>query len=306
MTAEQLLLAIGEINEETVLAADRPRKQPVPHLWVAVTAVAAAVVIGVLGFVGLLQSQQNKPPVGDPIPPAVTSVVPSTTTQPNGTGGDYDACKVHSFEYHNIDGNLIDYVTSERFEEFRKIYDGENMTIFAFVDYFNVTREQFIEAMKWEGTLTEQMSEHEPYTRGMYVDAIFGDDATLTEWLFSGDIMDEDNYPPVDVMMYEGDCATHQAEYHRIPAELFPLVTHRRLLDYLKYYGCMGESANIVTFVAYCEISREEYIRAMGWEDVLDQTATAHGSECAYTYGEFVDAIYGGDAFHRQRIFARS
>ncbi len=86
MTAEQLLLAIGEIKEETVLAADCPSKRPVAHLWVAVTAVAAAVVIGVLGYVGLLQSQQNKPPVGDPIPPTVTGTNGVSTTTPTETG----------------------------------------------------------------------------------------------------------------------------------------------------------------------------------------------------------------------------
>ena len=300
MTAEQLLSAIGEINEETVLAADRPPKRPVSHLWVAVTAVAAAVVIGVLGYVGLLQSQQNKPPVSDPIPPAATSVVPSTTTQPNGTGGDMNACQVHSQRYHTIDGWLIDFASEERFEEFCQTYDGEDMTIFAFVDYFDITREQFIEAMRWEGHLTEQMSEHEPYTKGMYVDALFGDDVVLTEWLFSGDIMDENNYPPVDVMMYEGECPAHQAAYHRIPKELFSVVSHQRWLDYLRYYGTRGEGANIVTFVAYCEISREDYIHAMGWEDRLHEIAAEYGE---YTCGEVVDAIYGGAPFFREKLF---
>ena len=78
MNNRQLLSAIGELDERIVLAASQPpRRHRVVYAWAV--AAAAVVVIGVLGYVGLLQSQQNKPPVSDPIPPVVTGTTTAST-----------------------------------------------------------------------------------------------------------------------------------------------------------------------------------------------------------------------------------
>lgn len=192
MTAEQLLLAISEIKEETVLVADRPSKRPVTHLWVAITAVAAAVVIGVLGYAGLLRSQQNKPPVGDSVPPVVTSAVESTTTtQPNGTGGDMNACTVHNCNYHNLDGGLLNLASKEEKEAYYATHSGEDFNVVTYVEYFGITREEFVIAMGWEEKLEEPAKVHHPrapYTYGQFIEAIYGDDEELTAWVFSPEI----------------------------------------------------------------------------------------------------------------------
>ena len=68
------------------------------------------------------------------------------------------------------------------------------------------------------------------------------------------------------------------------------------------------EDCNIIAFVNYCNLTREDFVKAMEWEDKLDHTADDHaliiGGTAPYTYGEFVDAFFGDDPALSQRIFS--
>lgn len=132
---------------------------------------------------------------------AVTTTAPLPTEPLDGTGGDENACTVHQFYYHSIDGDLIEYVGQAKMNEFIAAYEGkgEECNIMAFVRYCGLTREDLIQAFGWENTLDQPADSHAyvnwfhqtaPYTRGEFLDAIFGDDATLTERIFSAEIID--------------------------------------------------------------------------------------------------------------------
>ncbi len=302
MNAEQLLFAIGDLSDKTVTSATLPPKRRVVPLWATAAAVAAAVAVGILGYIGFLKTQRQKPPVATPTP-AATTPAPTTTTTVWGTGGDTDACTVHSFEYHNIDGYLLDLVPQEAFNVFIEKYKGEDMTILAFVDYFGITREQFVSAMRWEDKLDMTALQHHPnapYTYGQFVDAVYGDDAELTAWVFDADTL---QYPETkDVYLFDGLCETHQMEYHRINGELIKYVDEDVWNAYLAAHE--GEEANILTFVKFCGITREEYIQALGWEKALDHVATWHGMGYEYTCGDFVEALYGDDEAFREYMFS--
>ncbi|MBE6769069.1 MAG: hypothetical protein E7549_09270 [Ruminococcaceae bacterium] len=300
MNTKQLFLAIGDLDGELIWMG-RPKKQRKP-LYGWMLAAAAAVVVGVLGYAGLMEWRQQQPPVVDPRPTVVT-----TTTAPNGTGGDENACTVHSFEYHNIDGYLLDLVSQEEMDEFTKKYRGEEMTIVAFVEYFHISREQFIAAMRWEDALGMTALHHHPYapyTYGQFVDAIYGDDAALTAWVFNADTL---QYPETeDVYLFDGVCEVHQPEYHRVNGALIEYVGEEKWNAYYAAYGDKGEEANILTFVEFCGLTREEYIHALNWEKALEHPAPLHATWEEYTCGEFVDAIFGDDPAHSERIFAYS
>jgi hypothetical protein len=103
----------------------------------------------------------------------------------------------------------------------------------------------------------------------------------------------------------EGSCTIHDLFYHSIDVRLIRYIGDEKMDEFIESYSGKGEICNIVTFVEFCNISREEFIQVMGWEDVLDQPATEHDDNPPYTYGEFVEAIYGDDAALSERVFVR-
>lgn len=81
MTERQLFLAIGEVDA-TMVASATPFKQKRPvYGWML--AAAAAVVVGVLGYAGLMNAWRDTPPV-EPVTPttAVTTTTTTTTNNP--------------------------------------------------------------------------------------------------------------------------------------------------------------------------------------------------------------------------------
>ena len=86
----------------------------------------------------------------------------------------------------------------------------------------------------------------------------------------------------------ENMCKEHNMMYHAIPTDL------RGCADYIESKGGdLTEEDTIITFVQWAEISKEEFIESMHWEDKLDEIALSHGNGCPYTYGQYLDAIYG-------------
>lgn len=128
----------------------------------------------------------------------------TTTTAENlgGTGGDLVECEIHQPYYHAVSGNF----TSEMFAAWHKYYyeqvkpyeeseDPEGgFTIVAFVEYNNIAREDFPELAGWttrefwDGDLDKPCLVHWedcPYTYNQFLDAIYGEDEELAEWVFA-------------------------------------------------------------------------------------------------------------------------
>ncbi len=122
-----LLQTLGDVDPDLVERAAQPPRKAHPLRWVAaVAAVVMAVGVGIRWY----NPPKHTPPIA---PPTVHSDTPigdttsttmnntvstqptTTTTEPNGTGGDTYSCEAHSSWYHSIDGNLIEYVGADRF-----------------------------------------------------------------------------------------------------------------------------------------------------------------------------------------------
>lgn len=77
-------------------------------------------------------------------------------------------------------------------------------------------------------------------------------------------------------------------------------------------YQCHYPESNIVNFVRFCGITREQYIEMMGWEEVLDEIYTyipslvGEPSYHLFTFGELADAIFGDDPHLSAWVFDHS
>ncbi len=83
MNGEQFFELLGDLDESMIAAAARPpkRRQPV-NAWLL--AAAAAVVVGVLGYAGVLRAWRDAPPVKPPLPVTVVTTE-STAKRPTIT-----------------------------------------------------------------------------------------------------------------------------------------------------------------------------------------------------------------------------
>ena len=88
MTERQLFSAIGEVDAMMVAAAT-PFKQKKPFYgWML--AAAAAVVVGVIGYAGLMRAWQSPPPIEPVTPTTITTTTPTShtpTTHPTAPDG---------------------------------------------------------------------------------------------------------------------------------------------------------------------------------------------------------------------------
>ena len=161
------------------------------------TCAFALVALGAFGVAKSGWLTPDTPPVDDP---AVTA--PTEDNGP-GIGGDGENyCKVHSHQYHaetNFRGksDWLSYLGED--------YDLEDRTIIGFVEFEEITREEFMEVQGWtEETLDEIVWAHGngcPYTQRQFLDAIYGDDPELTAWVFAY----ESNWPHSDKWDLSGD-----------------------------------------------------------------------------------------------------
>ena len=155
--------------------------------------------------------------------------------------------------------------------------------------------------------LDEKLTRHHPdcpYTHREFVDAIFGDDPELSERIFDIDVFDDFSaVVPMGTCGDEDSCTEHQFAYHAIDGDWEKAIGKEKMDAYIEAYSGKGEESNIVSFVKFCGITREQYIEVMGMTDVLDEKLTRHHPDCPYTHREFVDAIFGDDPELSERIF---
>ena len=324
-----LLQTLGDVAPDLVeRAAQSPRKAH-PLRWVAAVAAAAVMVAGV--GVWWQHRPENQPPiinsdtpVGDTTSTTMNTITPTqittTTTEPNGTGGDEKCCVVHNM-YHSIPvspdavgkevydayweqcGDLSDPDLTYPFTEC-----NEPGNIVDFVKFTGITQEEFI-ADVWdqdwmasvggvEAFLDLPFDNGNPYalfTYGDYFEAIYGDDPHLTAWVFhskASSVADDPDW-------------SYQYCYRLYSYPEDPLYNLEGYYPYKSYSSLAGKNASIIGYVKYAGISRETFIEVYGWGDKLDEKATDHFIYAPYTYRQFVDAIYGDDEALRDWVFDR-
>lgn len=129
---------------------------------------------------------------------AKTTTTTTTTVaniDENGTGGDMDGCVEHQFYYHAIDGDW----TQEQIDAFQKAYEelgepDDGFNIVEFVKCLEIPREDFprwaawTTHETWDGDLDKPALAQWrdcPYTYNQFLDAVYGDDQALAEWVFA-------------------------------------------------------------------------------------------------------------------------
>ncbi len=112
----------------------------------------------------------------------------------------------------------------------------------------------------------------------------------------------------------EGSCQKHVMFYHNFDGRLIDYVGSDKVEAYVKENGWYNtyyltreerEEFNIVNFVNHFGITKEAFIAAMEWTDILDQKPETGGffGDCLYTYREYVDALYSGDQALVDEVF---
>lgn len=316
------------------------------HVWMSIVAAAACVALVVGMWQGGLFAPNTPPKVEAPNYDTNTTPTENTTTEPtsggegDGIGGDENVCTVHGMWYHSIpfghnkvgkdlyDGYFASLPKYNPFPKSDKRYPIQDCNypdsnIVAYVQYCGVSREEFIRYMGWDRFIDEmgmtaflnhrytwnpleEERGYELFTFGEYLDAIYGDDPQLSEWVFNGLAAST----AMSGVYYEDDWK-HQ--YHYQPDDYYQnplkdyLLAQEEWQDrdpYAIYQsGLSPELQNIIDFLKFCNIDREKYIEIYGWGDKLDEKATEHFKYAPYTYRQFVDAIYGDDSALRAWVF---
>ncbi len=129
--------------------------------------------------------------------------VTSTTAPLEGTGGDRDSCEKHVMFYHTIGGRLIDYVGSAEVDAYLKKNgwlntshltreEREQINVVHFLNYFGITKQEFITAMQWGDMLDEKPDlekigfgyYNDQYTYREMMDALYSGDQVLIDQVF--------------------------------------------------------------------------------------------------------------------------
>ena len=140
----------------------------------------------------------------------------TTVDENTEVGGGDNMCQEHTFSYHSIPGRLIDLVGEANFHNWIDSlpndthapgYVVERFSIVDFVDQFNVSKEDFLEATRsWMtdeamgrlGVTREEYQETYGYTDAQ-IDAIYSGDQSQINEAFCGDLA---YYNPSDGQLY--------------------------------------------------------------------------------------------------------
>lgn len=131
--------------------------------------------------------------------------ISSNSTDNNEIGGSKLPCSEHSFPYHSIPSTLTQLVDADEYYEWSEALfaesdtynrSGEEFTVLAFVQHFNISREDFTaatrdwmtdEKMQNLGTTQEEYLAEYGYT-DQQIDAIYSGDQAQINAAFCGDM----------------------------------------------------------------------------------------------------------------------
>ena len=224
----------------------------------------------------------------------------TTTTVSNdnaGIGGDAESCVIHSGYYHSYPAVIQKHIGEEKMEAFReyiKSKNDEERNIVTFLVFCGITREEFVALNGWGDSLDEIAHLGAFYTREEFVEAIYGEDEELASWIFSIDAFGSKD-------------GVHQQWYHTTGNALYFYMCEKNgeVDPFGDYYAAIdADERNILALVEFYKITREEFVSIHGWEEKLDELAVEHSVRAPYTYGQFVDAIYGDDEELSEWVFS--
>lgn len=115
----------------------------------------------------------------------------------------------------------------------------------------------------------------------------------------------------------QNSCEKHVMFYHGIDGRLIDYVGSDKVKAYLEEYGIVNtshltreerEQYNVVHFIQHIGLTKQEFIAAMGWTNILDEKPDTDSSGVGYfndqyTYREHVDALYSDDQTLIDRVY---
>lgn len=115
----------------------------------------------------------------------------------------------------------------------------------------------------------------------------------------------------------QDSCEKHVMFYHGVDGRLIDYVGSDAMKAYLKEYGIENtshltreerEQYNVVHFLKHFGMTKEAFISAMGWTDMLDEKPNTEVIGIGYyndqyTYREMADALYSGDQALIDQVF---
>ena len=182
---EEIANRVLERRDEYVARQSQKRKT-----MMKIASVTCAFALVALVGIGAWQAGgQNADPAVENAGTSTTLYTAPTESKDNTGGDGGGGCVIHSVRYHRIPSNFRAY----DIEKWEEAISGnpEDFNIENYVDYFDISREEFIKAMGWDvEKLDEKIDDQEgpwrcPYTYNQFLDAIYGDDVELKNWVFA-------------------------------------------------------------------------------------------------------------------------
>ncbi len=202
----------------------------------------------------------------------------SQDTVDSEIGGDFEPCN-HIYNYHQIDGWLLDYVDSFEPGLYHKYADlflkTEDFNRRAFMDYFGIPKEDYWKIYNKDSILAEP----DAYNIEYYNPDVWFSDDYYKDPLFiqASKIAPEEN----SVTIKPKDDTIHTDRYFTICESLIDYVGEKEFNEFRNKYGGTADF-NILKFVDEFDISRDDFEK-LTQTHFADFTFSIYNSD--YVYG---------------------
>lgn len=210
-----------------------------------------------------------------------------TSDENTGIGGDFIWC-CHRFEYHNIEGNVRDFIESKSpgaFDKFGDMFSPtEDFNVRFCFDYFGIPKE-----MWWDIYDKDFISKHyKDYEMFKFDEDLWFSDTYYMEDIF---LVEPGVCPEANsVYIRPEDDDIHTDRYFTIHPSLINYVGEDKFEEFKnKYAGT--EDFNILNFIKYFNISKETFSK-------LTETKAPGTGKIYYIYN--TEFVYGTEEMQKQ------
>ena len=199
-------------------------------------------------------TNETTPEITDTKPADTTALpsdtLPTTDTIPDGIGGDttgFASDKYHHEMYYALDLGFVYHILSEdESSHFSTLFDGtKNFNYRGFCEYYGITHAEFESYWEDRRVIYDQSQTAEMYT----FEYFYIMEHHYDEWF-------ADDYESNPVFMATERSEDYTIRYYTIDYMLVEAVGDTEFEKYLQ----TAEEINILTFLAYFDITKDEYL----------------------------------------------
>ena len=213
-------------------------------------------------------TNETTPEITDTKPADTTALpsdtLPTTDTIPDGIGGDstgFASDNYHHEMYYAIDLEFTyDFLSKDEFSHFRTLFDGtKNFNYRGFCEYYGITHAEFESYWEYRRGIHDQSYLVELYTfEYLYIMEHHYDEWFADDYESNPVFMATDTYPDNIGKTYiaKERSEDYTIRYYTIDYMLVEAVGDTEFEKYLQ----TAEEINILTFLAYFDITKDEYL----------------------------------------------